>query len=154
MLTNLVNCVDLNDRAVKVIRPPRDQDGRLGVETMIGCKKLWVPPTNLVLIPSIDALKEERFAKMPKEDREDSMLFLYANEGSVKLSPGVRLMSTRPHAAQVPQDRRAPRSPTPPPSEAERMAAARPREWTTRRSVLRPPESERARGGGNGFAKV
>ena len=95
MLSGIVNRVDLNDRAVRVICPPRDQDGRLGVETMIGCKKLWVPPTNLVLIPNLEALKGERFANMSQIDREDSMMFLHANEGSVKLSPGVRLGGRR-----------------------------------------------------------
>ena len=141
MLSGLVNRVDLNDRAVRVIKPLRDQEGRLGVETMIGCKKLWVSPTNLVLIPSIAALKEERFAKMPQIDREDSMMFLHANEGSIKVAPGVRLMNTQlraPQADQAHQASHAPRAPSPPPSEAERVAAARARGQSTRRSPLAP----------------
>ena len=88
MLRNLKSRADLNNRSARVCKAQPREDGRIGVELMIGKECMWVKPENLRAIHDVAVLSGEDFAQMRADDREKVGMFLATYGG--------RILSTDP----------------------------------------------------------
>ena len=79
--------VDLNNTTARVSQPCAREDGRIAVQLMSSWDKVWLKPTNLMVIPSISALGEPPFDAISDAEKTDMTMYLLSLEKSTAV-PG------------------------------------------------------------------
>eukprot|EP00966_Prymnesium_polylepis_P317043 7325147-Prymnesium_polylepis.2 len=87
-----------NNRVARVSEWEAREDGRVGLQMLLGKAGLWVKPKNIKSIKSVQDFDKEPFNCLSDDEKNDAMMYLFATEGATYIH-GVKGVSLNTSAA-------------------------------------------------------